>query len=181
MSHATLEVTLLLLVRPLNSVGSSYRKLKHHPTVDQRCHHVYGLNGAINHRKNVRLVVSNSGFHCHSKSLSFGGFCVDGTSGFASSLSLTPSSEDSWACSSASLVSTEISRGCGAAPKFWTAGNPFLTHRNFNVKRGPISCRATFSGDRNAYLCLLKNKKSRWLCRVTTWRPWNSGRGGNRV
>ena len=32
-----------------------------------------------------------------------------------------------------------------------------------------------------AYRCLRKNKKSRWLCRVTTWRPWNSGIGGKRV
>ena len=32
-----------------------------------------------------------------------------------------------------------------------------------------------------AHRCLRKNRKSRWLWRVTTCRPWNSGNGGKSV
>ena len=34
---------------------------------------------------------------------------------------------------------------------------------------------------RATHRCRLKNRKSRWLCRVTTCRPWNSGSWGKVV
>lgn len=44
------------------------------------------------------------------------------------------------------------SKGLATWPKSCTAGISFLTHRSFNVNLGPISCKAAFSGERNAYL-----------------------------
>lgn len=66
---------------------------------------------------------------------------------------------------------SEISNSGGCSPlpnALPTPGRPFFSQRNFSVNRGPISCKAAFSGLRNAYRCLRKNKKSRWLCNVTT-------------
>jgi hypothetical protein len=41
-------------------------------------------------------------------------------------------------------------RGWGCSPKFCTEGMFLFNQRSLRVKRGPISWRATFSGDRKA-------------------------------
>jgi hypothetical protein len=129
-----------------------------------------------------RVAVKNSlTLHCHSYSSVTGG-----TIGLSF-------------CNPSSGSSAASRKGGAGAPRFCTAGIPFFSQRSFKVKRGPISCNAAFSMDRNAYLtgcgisttnshfqretnlCLLKNKKSRWLCSVTTCRPSNSGSCGKSV
>lgn len=92
-------------------------------------------------------------------SLSFGGLLTGtGSSGLISDSSSCSGMGVSSGGPGNSSVPTLISRASGDAPKFWTAGSPLLSHRSFRVKRGPISCRATFSGERKAYLIVSVEK-----------------------
>ena len=62
-----------------------------------------------------------------------------------------PSSCASFGSASSSSPASNSS-GLLGAPRFLTAGRPFLIYRSFSVNRGPISCSTTFSGERKAYL-----------------------------
>lgn len=119
-----------------------------------------------NYKKNVRRVVSSSGyvvrqrqarlkqynnrtFHCHMNSSSFGGttlfFGCSGPGAVSSAISASSSSASG--CFGASTVASSLSSsnasnssGLATSPKFLTAGRPFLSERSFKVNRGPISC-----------------------------------------
>ena len=107
-------------------------------------------------RQENRIVIIQPTFHTQRYSSSFGGsvFLVsDGCSSTPSILSSvfgTSFPASLFWLSDSSKASN--SRSFATSPKFFTAGRPFRNDLSFRVNRGPISCKATFSVDRKAYL-----------------------------
>ena len=99
-------------------------------------------------------------FHCHRYSSCLGGTTLGGSleeeilssPGLDSLCCSWSSIIKSWVCSLEHPLSVSKARGFASSPKFCTTGMFFFNHRSLSVKRGPISCKATFSVDRNAYL-----------------------------
>ena len=100
-------------------------------------------------------------FQRHKYSLSFGGLIFIKGTGSVMTLSSISSSllaSSSWSAISSgggtysSVVPVVIFNPSGDAPQLRTSGSPLFSHHSLSVKCGLISCSATFSGDRKAYL-----------------------------